>query len=69
MLIACKYEEIWPPLIKDYIYMCDNAYSKDDIIRMELSMLTEIDFNVDFISAYSFLERISAIITTTLQAT
>ena len=29
MLIACKYEEIWPPLIKDYIHMCDNAYNKD----------------------------------------
>jgi hypothetical protein len=29
MLIACKYEEIWPPLIKDYIHMCDNAYDKD----------------------------------------
>jgi len=29
MLIACKYEEIWPPLIKDYIYMCDNAFDKE----------------------------------------
>jgi hypothetical protein len=27
---------------------------------MELSMLSELDFNVDFVSAYSFLERISA---------
>lgn len=60
MLIACKYEEIWPPLIKDYIHMCDNAYTKDQIINMELSMLSELDFNVDFVSAYSFLERISA---------
>tara|TARA_B110000305_G_scaffold239384_1_gene307031 strand:- start:267 stop:539 length:273 start_codon:yes stop_codon:yes gene_type:complete len=29
MLIACKYEEIWPPLIKDYVYMCDKAYNKE----------------------------------------
>lgn len=29
MLIACKYEEIWPPLIKDYIHISDNAYTKD----------------------------------------
>ena len=28
MLIACKYEEILPPLIKDYIHMCDNYYEK-----------------------------------------
>lgn len=57
MLIACKYEEIWPPLIKDYIYMCDNAYDKEQIINMELSMLSELDFNLDFVSANSFLER------------
>jgi len=60
MLIACKYEEIWPPLIKDYIHMCDNAYNKDQIINMELSMLSELDFDVDFVSAYSLLERFSA---------
>ena len=29
MLIACKYEEIWPPQIRDYIHMCDKAYNKD----------------------------------------
>ena len=67
MLIACKYEEIWPPLIKDYIHMCDNAYTKDQIINMELSMLSELDFNVDFVSAYSFLERLSAMTESTLQ--
>ena len=29
MLIAFKYEEIWPPLIKDYIHISDNAYTKE----------------------------------------
>jgi hypothetical protein len=29
MLIACKYEEIWPPQIRDYIHMCDKAYTKE----------------------------------------
>ena len=57
MLVACKYEEIWPPLIKDYIHMCDNAYDKEQIINMELSMLAELDFNVDFVSSNCFLER------------
>ena len=58
MLIACKYEEIWPPLIKDYIHMCDNAYSKSQIIQMEISMLKELDFNVDFVSSNSLLDRL-----------
>ena len=49
MLIACKYEEIWPPQIRDYIHMCDKAYTKDQIIEMELCMLSALDFNVDFV--------------------
>jgi len=57
MLIACKYEEIWPPLIKDYIHISDNAYNKDQIIQMEASMLMELDFDVNFVSSNSFLER------------
>ena len=61
MLIACKYEEIWPPLIKDYIHMCDNAYNKEQIIEMEMSMLRALDFNVDFISSNCFLERFAQI--------
>ena len=57
MLIACKYEEIWPPQIKDYVYMCDKAYRANQIVEMEIDMLTVLDFNVDFISAHCFLER------------
>ena len=57
MLIACKYEEIWPPLIKDYIHISDNAYKKDQIIQMEQSMLMELDFNINFVSSQNFLER------------
>jgi len=29
MLIACKYEEIYAPEIKDFIYMTDKAYTKE----------------------------------------
>ena len=59
MLIACKYEEIWPPLIKDYIHISDKAYNKEQIIEMETSMLEQLDFNVNFVSSQTFLERFS----------
>jgi hypothetical protein len=26
MLIASKYEEIYPPTVKDFVYITDNAY-------------------------------------------
>lgn len=28
LFIACKYEEIYPPDLKDFVYITDNAYTK-----------------------------------------
>lgn len=57
MLIACKYEEIYPPMIKDYIHICDNSYTKEQIMATEKSILSTLDFNVDFVSSQAFLDR------------
>lgn len=27
MLIAAKYEEIYPPTLKDFVYICNNGFS------------------------------------------
>ncbi len=39
MLIACKYEEIYPPIVRDFVYITDNAYTKEEILAMERRML------------------------------
>ena len=57
MLIACKYEEIYPPEIKDFFYITDNAYTKQQIMDMEYKMLKKFEFNVTVISSYRFIER------------
>ena len=57
MLIACKYEEIYPPIVKDFVYITDNAYSHAEILKMEQKILTALDFNITITSAYRFLER------------
>ena len=31
LLIAAKYEEIWPPGVNELVYICDNAYTKPDV--------------------------------------
>ena len=46
MLIACKYEEIYPPIVKDFVYITDNAYTKEEILEMERKMLQTLDFNI-----------------------
>ena len=35
MLIASKYEEIYAPIVKDFVYITDNAYTKEEILSME----------------------------------
>lgn len=57
MLVASKYEEIYAPEIRDFIYMTDNAYSKDQVLELETDILRALDFNVTAPSPYRFLER------------
>lgn len=46
LCIAAKFEEITPPEVHDYIYITDNAYTKEAIMTMECRMLAALDFQV-----------------------
>lgn len=39
LLISTKYEEIYPPTVKDLVYITDNAYTKEEILEMEYQIL------------------------------
>jgi hypothetical protein len=57
MFIASKYEEVYAPEVRDFVYITDNAYSKTEIFEMEHSMLATLNFNVASCTPYRFLER------------
>lgn len=57
MLIAAKFEEIYPPEIRDFVYITDNAYTKEDILMMEVSILTALKFVLCVPTVAHFLER------------
>jgi hypothetical protein len=38
MFVASKYEEMYAPEIQDFVYITDNAYTKRDILRMEIKV-------------------------------
>lgn len=61
MLIACKYEEIYPPVVKDFVYITDNAYTKEEVLEQERIMLKALDFNIQTTSTFRFLERYSKV--------
>ena len=56
LLIACKYEEIYPPEIKELIHMTDNAYNKNQVLQMENQILDMANFNITFPTSFKFLE-------------
>ena len=57
MLLASKYEEIWAPEVRDFVYISDKAYTREQIIEMEKDMLSELGFHLT-VPAVSFLEQI-----------
>ena len=34
MLLAAKYEEIWAPEVRDFVYISDKAYNRQQILDM-----------------------------------
>jgi len=57
--IAGKYEEIYPPELKNLLRVTDNAVDKREIIEMEFRILNKLQFSVTFPSSHRFLERFS----------
>jgi len=59
MFIASKYEEIYAPEVKDFVYITDKAYTEKDIMRMELKILNGIGFKLGKPLPLHFLRRAS----------
>ena len=59
MLIACKHEEINLPKIDDFIYITDNAYTKDEVFEMENDILHIFNFELLYPSPIKFYECLS----------
>lgn len=42
LLIATKYEEIYPPELKDLLSISENKFTKEEVLQMESSILTTL---------------------------
>jgi hypothetical protein len=61
LLIASKYEEIYPPETSELIYLTDKAYDKEQMKAMEIGILNKLEFEMTVPSSWRFLERYSRI--------
>lgn len=65
LLIATKYEEIYPPELKELISVAENKFTKTEVLAMEREILHTLEFQVTAPSAYRFLERFRRLSTLT----
>ena len=62
MFIASKYEEIYPPDLRDFVYVTDKAYTKREILNMEGRICRALNFNFTVSSSLLYLERYSKLL-------
>ena len=42
ILFAAKYEEIYPPELKDLLAISENKFTKEEVLQMEFTILTTL---------------------------
>ncbi|XP_065702564.1 G2/mitotic-specific cyclin-B3 [Patagioenas fasciata] len=57
ILIASKFEERCPPCVDDFLYICDDAYKREELIAMEMNILSTLKFDINIPIPYRFLRR------------
>ena len=50
LLLASKYEEIYPPELKDLVYITDKAYTQEQILGMEEKMVKALKYKMTIAS-------------------
>ena len=54
---APQYEEIWAPEVRDFVYISDKAYTREQILAMEKLMLNTLKFSLTLPTPYNFQAR------------
>ncbi|KAH9178145.1 cyclin [Lactarius sanguifluus] len=60
MFIASKYEEILAPSADEFVFMTENGYTKEEVLKGERIVLQTLEFNIShYCSPYSWMRKIS----------
>ncbi|MFH4978192.1 hypothetical protein AB6A40_004901 [Gnathostoma spinigerum] len=59
VMIASKFEEIYPPELKEYVYITDDTYTANQILRMEKVILDTLNYDLCAPTSQWFATRIA----------
>ncbi|XP_056295305.1 cyclin-A2 [Pseudoliparis swirei] len=57
MLLASKFEEIYPPEVAEFVYITDDTYTKKQVLRMEQLVLKVLSFDLAAPTITQFLTQ------------
>jgi cyclin A len=60
--IAAKYEEMWAPTVAECVSITANTYNRDEVMRMERTILAALQFKLTVPTCYMMLARLLDVI-------
>jgi hypothetical protein len=57
LFIAAKYEEIYPPEVRDCVYITDRGFTRQEVLDMENNILTKLVFKIAVPTGHPFTKR------------
>ncbi|XP_042145844.1 cyclin-A1-like isoform X2 [Ixodes scapularis] len=61
LYIAAKFEEIYPPEVSEFVFITDDTYTKQQVLRMEQLVLKVLSFDMTAPTIYYFLLRFAEV--------
>lgn len=58
LFIASKYEEIYPPVLDDFVYITKGSTTQEDYIRTERQILKTLNYDILITYPYTLLQRL-----------
>jgi hypothetical protein len=57
LFVACKYEEVKSPDLRDFVYITDGAFTVSDFLQMETIMLNTLNFELSIPTAFFYANK------------
>ena len=48
-------------MVDDFIYLCDDAYTHEELLVMEQSILSALNYDINMPIAYRFIRRLARV--------